>query len=122
VISAATAEGAVGRVSCAIRRVQLASQRQIPGCVQIVEGPSVPDTVGASKRVRSSSIVFATNSPKSVELVGVTLSVRTDVLGFRSVMTMPHLSRTSFNFLRSKSRSVVPETVPVGTIASLIPS
>ena len=44
------------------------------------------------------------------------------VLGCRSVMTTPQRSRTAFSLLRSKSRSVVPEEVPVGVIASLTES
>lgn len=44
------------------------------------------------------------------------------ILGFRSVMTTPHRSRTALSLLRSKSRSVVPVTVPVGMMASLTES
>ena len=44
------------------------------------------------------------------------------VLGFRSVMTTPHRSRTALSLFRSKSRSVVPDAVPVGMIASLAES
>lgn len=44
------------------------------------------------------------------------------ILGFRSVTTTPQRSSTSFSFLRSKSRSVVPDAVPVGMIASLTES
>ena len=44
------------------------------------------------------------------------------VLGFLSEMTTPHRSNTALSLLRSISRSVVPDVVPVGIIASLTES
>ena len=43
-------------------------------------------------------------------------------LGFRSVITTPHRSNTVRSLFRSISRSVVPEMVPVGMIASFTES
>jgi hypothetical protein len=45
-----------------------------------------------------------------------------NLLGLRSVMTTPQRSRTALSLLRSKSRSVVPEAVPVGMRASFTES
>lgn len=45
-----------------------------------------------------------------------------NVLGLRSVMTTPQRSRTALSLLRSKSRSVAPEAVPVGMRASFTES
>lgn len=44
------------------------------------------------------------------------------ILGFLSETTTPHRSSTALSLLRSISRSVVPDVVPVGTIASLTDS
>jgi hypothetical protein len=41
---------------------------------------------------------------------------------FRSVITTPQRSRSSFSLLRSKSRSVVPEDELAGMMASLTES
>lgn len=56
---------------------------------------------GSRSRERLSATFFAMNS-----------------LAFRSVMTIPHRSSTPFSLLRSMSRSLVPEFVPVGITAS----
>ena len=47
---------------------------------------------------------------------------RRNVLGFRSVITTPQRSRTSFSFLSSKSLSDLLFAVPVGISASLTES
>lgn len=75
--------------------------------------------------VRSSLIFLAVNSPRHIMSPcyrEMKMKGRSHSLGLRSVMTTPHRSSTSFSFLRSKSRSVVPLAVPVVTRASFTPS
>jgi hypothetical protein len=69
-----------------------------------------------------SSTCFAVNSPKSLKLDGLKNRIDVDLLDLRSVTTAPHLSNTAFSLLKSRSRSVVPDTVPVGIIPSLTES
>ncbi len=86
-----------------------------------------------SRRVRSSWMFPALNSPdtthrpvsvykKHFRLDYLIKGSEVDVLGLRSVTTTLHRSNTSLSFLSSMSRSVVPDTVPVGMMTSFTAS
>lgn len=81
--------------------------------------------VGARRRTRSSSIDLEVNSPDRQNSVRSSYSVNVlqpHALGLRSEMTTPQRSKTALSLLRSKSRSVVPDAVPVGIRASFTES
>lgn len=54
-----------------------------------------------------------------IELLNLNI-IGFSVLGLRSDVTTPQRSKTARNFFKSMSRSVEPEDVPVGRIASLM--
>jgi hypothetical protein len=79
--------------------------------------------LGFNKRTRSSRMFLDVNSPGGRGHQNcASLDRKMDELGLRSVMTTLHRSNTSFSFLSSISRSVFPDAVPVGRIASLTAS
>ena len=79
--------------------------------------------VGARRRVMSSAMFLAVNSPAKHTSALILKAKNTwNVLGFRSVITTPHRSNTAFSLPKSISRSVVPLVVPVGMIASFTES